>query len=176
MSTSNLTPQRLRDLLDYDPLTGVFTRLHPARCLGRVAGGLDARGYRYISVGGRSYAAHRLAWLHTYGAWPAQMIDHINGVKSDNRLNNLRDVSNAQNMQGARKPSRRSASGLLGVTRGPYKWHAELTIDGKRKWLGAFATPELASEAYLAAKKMVGVGKRALHRCNQHTPTGATSK
>jgi hypothetical protein len=95
-----LTAERLRELLDYDPLTGVFLWKVPRAQVikaGDLAGTFCAKGYRKIIVDGRSYKAHRLAWLYVYGEWPADQIDHINRVKDDNRIANLRSVTNGEN-------------------------------------------------------------------------------
>ena len=88
-----LTAARLRELLQYDPETGVFTRLVKTSNgikVGDVAGTADARGYILIRVDGWLHLAHRLAWLHMTCEWPKGMIDHINGVRDDNRWSNLR--------------------------------------------------------------------------------------
>lgn len=91
----------LRTLLDYNPLTGQFTwRVRAAHRIhvGDIAGVIcKSTGYRVIGINGVRHSAHRLAWLHVHGEWPAQNIDHINGDRSDNRIENLRDVSQQTN-------------------------------------------------------------------------------
>lgn len=86
-----LTVERLRELLDYDPETGVFRWKEPRRkCrVGEVAGSLRKDGYVKIQVDGRFYQAHRLAWLCVYGVWPSA-IDHIDGNRANNAIANLR--------------------------------------------------------------------------------------
>ena len=87
-----LTQDGLRQLLNYDPDMGAFTWRQgrgPVRA-GGVAGCLTRKGYRRIQIDGQNYMAHRLAWLYMYGSWPPEQIDHINEIKSDNRLDNLR--------------------------------------------------------------------------------------
>ncbi|OJW82859.1 MAG: hypothetical protein BGO66_02960 [Alicycliphilus sp. 69-12] len=89
-------------LLSYDPTTGNLTWKESPRYgipAGAVAGSKNARGYLQVMVAGQKHYAHRLAWLLHYGAWPARVIDHINRDKTDNRIDNLRDVSQAVNLQ-----------------------------------------------------------------------------
>ena len=150
-----ITQSRLKELLHYDPETGVFTwavRRNGIRN-GGVAGGLDAKGYRKIGVDGRLYLAHRLAWLYVHGVWPQAQMDHRNGVHDDNRISNLREATNAQNSQN-RALHANNTSGFPGVTWfwQRRKWMSQITFDGKRKGLGYFDDPEEAHEAYLAAK------------------------
>ena len=153
-----LTQERLKELLSYDPETGVFIRL-VALCnrikVGDVAGNLDQYGYRCIMVDRKSYMAHRLAWLYVFGVWPVDQIDHINCIKDDNRIINLREATQSQNMQNQRKPQKNGTSGFLGVTffkrRG--KWAAYIQVKNKKNNLGYFPTPELAHKAYIEAKR-----------------------
>lgn len=169
MAATDLTAARLREWLSYDPATGAFVWLRipcsniPA---GTPAGaGKGSHGYRHIRVEGRLYRSHRLAWLHVYGAWPNADVDHINGVRDDNRIANLRDVSRQMNVQNTMRIHRDKAEPLpLGVRRLQTKsrlrkpFYASLGIDGKRLHLGYFATPEEAGAAYLAAKRRLHAG------------------
>lgn len=160
---AQITADRGRELLIYDPETGVFTRRITAGkfLAGTIAGTESAVGYIYIGIDGMPRLAHRLAWMYVHGAWPADQIDHINGNKSDNRIANLRDVSRATNMQnlkGARKDNK--SSGLLGVTfnRHAGKFAAQITVEGKMRNLGLYGSPQEAHAAYLAEKRRVHHG------------------
>lgn len=158
MSENKVSADRLRDVLDFDQRTGVFTwkKVTSNRvAVGSVAGSLhEPTGYRFVSVDGRMYKAHRLAWLYVNGEWPAGQIDHINGKRDDNRISNLRVVTAAQNLQNQRAGRGRTSS-LLGVSwdssRG--RWRAVITVDGKYKQLGRFKDESHAYECYLNAKR-----------------------
>ena len=148
MSKRILTAASLREQLTYDSLTGVFTR---ALLNGKVkvSGTIDLKGYRLIFVNGTSHKAHRLAWLYVYGEWPSMALDHINCIRDDNRIANLRQVTPQQN-QFNRLPRSDSKSGLKGVAwakdRGA--WLACTRVDGRHKHIGTYATPEQAHQAY----------------------------
>jgi hypothetical protein len=153
-----ITQSQLKDLLHYDPETGVFsnrvTRNQLAKA-GTEAGFITLpQGYRCIGIKGRQYRAHRLAWLYIHGVWPAGDIDHINGITDDNRLINLRDVATAENCQNQRKTRSDSTSGLMGARRfGEGKWQSSIKVDGRYMHLGTFTTPEEAHAAYITAKR-----------------------
>jgi HNH endonuclease/AP2 domain len=149
-----LTAERLRQLLDYDPETGIF-RWRIARQgvrVGAAAGSLNGRGYRQTQIDGQLYPAHRLAWLYVYGEWPTIDIDHINGIQGDNRLANLRLATKSQNRANARR-HKNNTSGYEGVylDRRNGRFLAQIGFNGHRKYLGLFDTPELAHQAYCAA-------------------------
>jgi hypothetical protein len=152
-----LTVEQLKDTLDYDADTGVFVwKIRPSKAVkaGDVAGCVEKRiGYITIGIGGRVYKAHRLAWLYVYGSWPKGLIDHINGNKADNRIDNLRDVFADGNSQNVRKPNCRNKSGFMGVIWYQNKWRASMSVNGKSKWLGDYSTPEEAHQVYLEAKR-----------------------
>jgi hypothetical protein len=156
MKTIPLTVERLRDLLHFDPKTGVFSRT--VRCgripAGAIAGAKRANGYVQISIDGRMYLAHRLAWLYAHGSFPGGEIDHINHERSDNRLSNLRDVSSAVNSQN-QWHSLRGSSGHVGVRRGGYrasKWCAYIEANSVFRHLGCFDALEDAIAARRAAE------------------------
>ena len=155
MATSDLTAERLRHLLDFDPDTGVFRwRIKWYRMnAGDVAGSPDGRGYLRIVISGRSYKSHRLAWLHVHGEWPEGDIDHINGDRSDNRVTNLKVCTNAENGQN-RGLNRNNKSGYVGVSFHAQtgKWQAHIHANGRRHRLGEFQDKEEAAIAYANAK------------------------
>lgn len=162
MAKADLTAQRLRELLQYDPETGVFTRLisrqgYRAQA-GDVAGCKTAEGYIRISVDQRIYPAHRLAWLFMHGVLPTGDIDHIDGDKANNRIENLRDVSTSVNMQNQRRAQPRNASGYLGVTRHGNRFEASIKLNGVNRYIGSYATPEEAHASYMAEKRRIHPG------------------
>lgn len=147
----------LRETLSYDQESGEFCWLKTnsnVSMAGSIAGrSMNSDGYRQIVIAGRFYKAHRLAWFYVHGKWPDQ-IDHINGDRTDNRLCNLRNVTSQQNTQNQRKPHRNNKLGLLGVVMRPNgRYQAEIRVDGRKRYLGTFDTPNEAGEAYLRAKR-----------------------
>ena len=159
---TQVTQNILRQLLSYDPLTGIFTRLKRTSMrinVGQEAGYLHKDGGVQISVLNKEYKAHRLAWLYMTGEWPEFEIDHINGNRSDNRWENLRDIKHAINLQNRRKPQTNNRStGLLGVYPNKKRYRAVIATNGKSTHLGTFDTPDGAHEAYLKAKRKFHAG------------------
>lgn len=158
---SDLTSERLREVLGYDPETGVFTRRIArswAARAGVVAGCVDGHGYTSIKIDGRIYGAHRLAWFWVHGVWPAKKIDHINGDRADNRICNLRDVPTSTNCQNQRRAQSHNKTGFLGVSPDRGRFRAAIWLDGKNLHLGMFDTPEQAHDAYLNAKRRLHDG------------------
>lgn len=166
---SKLTRERIRELLSYDPETGIFTWLRRpgidrctntwnTRFVGTVAGSINDQGYRVICIDRSDYRAHRLAWAYANGDWPSAEIDHINGDRSDNRIANLRQASRGENMRNSRK-RRDNTSGRKGVTwdNRERKWHARIKHAKKCRSLGYFNTAEAAAQAYAdAARRLHG--------------------
>lgn len=145
--------ERVLELLDYDPGTGIFTwkvRRTPLTKIGSCAGSLDKDGYRCISVDERTYKAHRLAWLVVYSIWPRDQIDHINGVKDDNRIDNLREATNAENKRNSERYTN-STSGYKGVSyhkdRKKFQAYCQSSC-GIQRYLGLFSTDVEAARAY----------------------------
>lgn len=148
--------QDLCALLVYSPETGLLTwRRAVADKIkaGQVAGSLRKDGYIAVTVSKNRLLAHRVAWAIHNGRWPAGKIDHRNGTPSDNRIENLRDVSQGVNLQNQRRAKSHSKTGILGSHPDKKKFAARIVINGKRKSLGNFDTPEEAGAAYLAAKR-----------------------
>lgn len=151
-----LTAARLREMLSYDPETGIFRRLVGVSAnakAGDIAGSKNSSGYLQIAIDGRCYQAHRLAWLHVHGEWPAKNLDHVNGVRSNNPIANLREASHAENHQN-RGINRNNTSGHPGVTWNlrDSKWRAEIKVSGRKHELGRFANIEDAIAARTKAK------------------------
>ena len=150
MAESILTALQLQKLLDYNPDTGLFLcRRNPSKIKGR----LTTNGYRQISVNNERFAAHRLAWLYVYGQWPESQIDHINRIKDDNRIVNLRPATPKQNNENRGLP-RKNKSGCNGVRPSitDNRWVSEIGHFGKTVHLGTFASKDLAIAARLAAE------------------------
>lgn len=162
MTTDNFTVERLRQILHYDPETGVFTRLlqRGGALVGSVAGTQHHDGYRQIKAFGRFYGAHRLAWLYVHGSLPTGHVDHIDGCRANNAIHNLRDVARSVNLQNQRKPRSDNTNGFLGVSLHvrTNKWYARIQLDGKQRNLGYFDTQEKAHQAYLIAKRTLHSG------------------
>ena len=151
--TNELTAEHLRSVLRYDPDTGIFTwKVRAANRIkvGDITGCLNGDGYLLISIQSRLYQAHRLAWLYMHGVWPNDQIDHINRIRTDNRISNLRDVSHKQNHQNRSKPSH-NTSGHTGVSwnKQNSKWRANIKHNQKPINLGYFTNLEEA----IAARK-----------------------
>jgi len=160
----HLTQERLKEVLDYNPETGIFVwKVQNGKRIkaGDIAGSVNKRGYTVIGVDLNLCRAHRLAWFYMYGKWPDDQIDHINGQRSDNRICNLRDVTNQVNSQNLKQATRvKSSTSYLGVykTRKSKPWRAQISVDKKARHIGYYKTPEEANEAYLKAKRMLHVG------------------
>lgn len=140
-------------LISYDGETGDFTWIVSR---GRARAGAVARcaakdGYIRIRIFGQTYAAHRLAWLFTHGRWPSLQIDHINGVKADNRITNLRDVSHGVNQRNRHHPCGNNP--YINVYQIPCgRFGAFIRFNNKAKWIGSFVTAEEANSAVLQRK------------------------
>lgn len=158
----NLTAELLRSILMYDEKTGVFrwraTRSNRAK---KVAlAGSFSRGYVWIRINGKLYAAHQLAWLYVTGEPAHSQIDHIDGVRHNNRFSNLRKASyelNAQNLRTARVTSK---TGLLGVylCKQTGRYRARIRANGVVHHLGRHATAEEAYAVYVEAKRKLHEG------------------
>jgi hypothetical protein len=122
--------------------------------VGSTAGSISSQGYVLLQVCKRRYQAHRLAWLYVYGEIPSQQVDHVNGIRSDNRIANLRLATNSQN-QGNRSINCNSQSGHKGVqwSKQKRKWKAVIQVSGRRKFIGYFDTIDDAGSAYRHAAK-----------------------
>lgn len=158
--TDLITQERLKELFDYDPATGYLIRklyLCGRALPGARLGTRDRKGYLRNRVDGRHYFVHRLVWLYHYGVWPANQIDHINHIKDDNRIENLREATNSQNTCN-RNVRSNSETGIKGVTQDKRtgRWRAHIGLNGKRIWLGYFSTKEEAAECRKHAAALHG--------------------
>lgn len=154
-----ISKERLDELLEYNPETGEFTRkvaLNNRTKVGQVAGSRHSEGYVRIKLDGQQHFAHRLAFLAVTGCLPEDLVDHINGNRSDNRWCNLRLATHQQNrMNQAMQATNKS--GFTGVhwDQDQKKWRALIGLNNKRLHLGFFDRREDAYEAYLAKRREV---------------------
>lgn len=158
---------RLHETLRYDPVTGDFIWLKwrgSTAKPGSIAGATDSKGHRQIRFEGRLYLAHRLAWLMVHGRWPNGEIDHINRVRSDNRIENLRECSHAENSKNS-STYRNNRSGHRGVCfyTKYSKWNAYIRANGRHKNLGYFENIEDAIAARIAAESIYYGDFRPIH-------------
>jgi hypothetical protein len=152
-----IDPDRIREVLDYSPETGLFIwkpNQKNKKLIGKAAGTITQFGYIRICIDGKRYMAHRLAWYITYGHFDSGEIDHINHIKTDNRIANLRLVSKSVNQQNKFLPNSNSSTGILGVS---YKTRSDkyivtICIDGKNRYAGSYRNVRDAEQAYLFAK------------------------
>lgn len=145
-----LTASRVRDVLKYDPDTGRFAWRATRGGRSGDAGYINCWGYRVIMIDGRNYRGNRLAWLYTHGETPAGEIDHINMVRDDDRIANLRLATRTLNNANRRR-YRNNASGFKGVVQVGKRWRAEIRLNRQSKHLGYFDTAEEAHAAYVTA-------------------------
>lgn len=150
-----LTQEKLKQAYSYDPQTGIFIRLRSHnRPAGTEAGHVTDRGYICVHINGRSYRAHRLAWLYMTGAMPPSNmdIDHINGIRTDNRFANLRLATRSENIANSKK-YKSNSTGFKGVFKDKNRWRVQMTVNGRKIGKGSYKTPEQAYEAYCKAAK-----------------------
>ena len=143
-----LTQEKVRNLLSYDAVSGEFTWL----ASGKKAGCKAHDSYVVIQIDKRQYRAHQLAWLHVHGEFLTRQIDHVNRIRDDNRIVNLRKVTLSQNSQN-QVLTRKNTSGYRGVCwdKDRNMWRADICIARKRKFLGHYETKEIAAKAYSKA-------------------------
>jgi len=154
-----ITQERLKELFDYQ--NGLLirktnrgrgkdsVRWKAGTSLGHSVKG----GYFLAGVDYTMYKLHRLVWLWHYGKFPEKHLDHIDGNPSNNKIENLREVTDAQNMQNQRRPRANNKLGFQGVYKVKNRYRAVVTTNGKGKHIGYFSTPEEAHQAYVLAKR-----------------------
>lgn len=155
------SPELLRKLLRYEPDTGRLFWREGTRQFSRQssngAGTLDSHGYYQIKISGRIYQVHRVCYAIHHGIWPNNHIDHINGDRTDNKIDNLRDITRSENMKNMKLKSNNS-SGFAGVhfDKLNKKWRAQIMVNGRWKHLGRFESIDDAVSARNAAEKEYG--------------------
>lgn len=157
-----MTPDQLREAVDYNPETGEFTwRRRPDRSVqwngrhaGKQTGWRDHNGYIIVNINDRHWRAHRLAWLYMMGEWPEHDIDHINGDPQDNRLVNLRAATRSQNSGNGRK-HKDNTSGFKGAywNARRHMWLAQIMVARRVYNLGYYTSAEAAHAAYCTAAR-----------------------
>lgn len=151
-----ITQKRLKEVFRYSEESGFLSwrfRRGGVKA-GRIAGCPNAAGYIQVTVDGKNYRAHRLIWLYVYGEFPEDQIDHINGIKDDNRIENLRAVTAQENHLNLRRRINNS-SGFTGVywNRKNIRWGAVIGIKGMPVHLGSFNPDFEGKMMALAARK-----------------------
>jgi hypothetical protein len=139
------------EYLKYNPETGdiIWIKKPNDRVqINNIAGNLKPDNYLSIKFKGKAYLAHRLAWFLYYGKWPKNQIDHINGIRNDNRINNLRDVTSRQNNLN-RKSHREKTVKYYTYNKTKQVWIVQKRIEGKRTHLGCFDSEEKARQFVL---------------------------
>jgi len=165
LKTTMPTQALLHEMFNYNEDTGLFTRIKGIAAkggsIGTIAGYKNPNGYVVISILGTPKQAHRLAWLYVHGILPTNELDHINGVRDDNRLSNLREVTSQENSMNSALRSDNN-SGHVGVyfKKDKNKWCARIHIDGKSKHLGYFKTKEEAIACRVKAQDGLGFTER----------------
>lgn len=148
--------ETVREMFDYDPQTGhlLHRRARGRARPGSRAGSLKPTGYRVVNVKGRWFQSARVVWIHQHGCWPTNQIDHINHVRDDDRLENLRDVTAQQNVHNLGTTRKNSLSGVPGVcwNARSSRWYATIYLSGKAIFLGSFKSFEEAVAARNAGK------------------------
>ena len=158
MTDAELNQELLRQLLEYNPVTGIFIWLVKRKKMnpGDVAGHVNKKGYVKISINDKAYSAHRLAYLYMMGEWPPELMDHRDGNKTNNRWSNIRPATPLVNAQNVHRVSKRSKLGILGVSppqKGRRRFKASIQHLGAAIHLGYHDTPEQAKRAYIEAKQ-----------------------
>lgn len=152
--------ERLFEVFNVDFELGLlFWKIKSAKQIkiGKGLGWKNANGYLMVGLDYKQTMVHRIIWAMKYGVWPKNQIDHINGNKTDNRIKNLREVTNAQNCANRKKSSILSKTGIRGVffDKNRKKFRAQITKNGKSTHLGMFMTVEDACAAYIAASQQL---------------------
>ena len=152
-----ITREKIRELFQYNAETGGLyaKRKFGHRGPGERVGHKHRDGYRIIGINGKSYPEHRLVWIYFYDKLVKNEIDHINGVRDDNRIENLREATRSENARNIHKARKDNRTGYIGVRKDRGRWEARIKVNGKYIHLGCFGSPQEAQKAYLDAKRMM---------------------
>jgi hypothetical protein len=158
-TNSTLTQFKLKEILYYDKKTGNFfwnVRKKYGLKIGAIAGQKTVQGYIDIQIDKFKYKAHRLAWLYCYGKFPEKNIDHINKIRNDNSIKNLREANHSENGQN-RKLNKSNTSGFRNVSynKSLKKWYASIRLNNKIVYSGYFLSAEEASKAVEKKRKEI---------------------
>jgi len=150
---------KFNEILRYEPDSGLLFWKKPGvgRSLNRPLGKGSAKRYVAVSIGGKTYLGHRVAWLLTYKVWPTHDIDHIDHNRSNNRISNLREATNSENLRNRTLQSN-NKYGVNGINYSDEinRWYARISVDKKRIHLGYFRTKEAAIQARQLANEKFG--------------------
>ena len=145
-----MTQELLKELFEYrDGDLYWKVKISPKTKIGTIAGWDKDNGYKAVTINTKKYLTHRIIWMYHFGYFPKNYIDHINGIKNDNRIENLREATNAENQQN-RKKRKNTSSLLKGITfhNKNQKWVAQIVVDGNVNYLGSFKNESAAAQAY----------------------------
>jgi hypothetical protein len=159
-----LTYEQVREMFDYDENTGILTwkikhgHKHPGDEVGYME-----YGYKILTIDKKDFFVHRIVWLRHYGKYPDQFIDHINGIRDDNRICNLRDVSQRENMHNKQRHREGRSLGVF-YNQWEKRWDARIFFEHKQYRLGVYDTEELALQAYKTAQEEIDQGMPPVYR------------
>jgi HNH endonuclease/AP2 domain len=159
-----ITAHELQQIANYNATTGLFTwkiTISNRAQAGKEFGSWDMYGYKTVRINQKSYKLHRLAWLYVHGEMPKNDIDHINGIRHDNRIENLRDVTRKTNLENqTRLHTAKKYTSLIGAYFDKRKnsFYSRISVNNKNIHLGSFDTEQKAHDAYIAAKRKLHSG------------------
>ena len=167
--------KKLQELFDYkDGQLYWKERINSSIDLSKPAGCIEKNGYRRIQIEGKIYREHRLVWKYHYGKDPKEFIDHIDGNRSNNNIENLREATNQQNLFNT-GPSKNNKLGIKGVIKYGNKYRATIIINGKSKYLGMFNTTEEARLAREESEKKLFKEFSVLNRKERYEIKGTSN-
>lgn len=153
-----LTQERLMELFTYCKDSGCLyvakNRKGSSKKIGDITGSKTKKGYIEVDIDSKRYTVHRLAFLYVNGKFPEFVVDHINGDKSDNSWDNLRECTQGDNLQNIHKVKSTNTTGYTGVYAYKDRFRAKINVNGKQIHLGEFILVEDAHKAYCAAKSI----------------------